>query len=328
MASILQGPSFPTPSYSSMRVTFNDLPSEIVLEIIPHVIYTPQSICCLCLTCRRLNSLIKHHEHGLVRSIRTGQFNINTLALFPGLQKDYDGLKLLYERLETMEDIHNHRLRITSHGRELQWLKGRWEQIHKAGLLLLYRLQDAGNYDAKVQLLQSLPATSLACLLFKLISSIKILRVHGPEPINASYAREDVMARSDVELAFEELLLQHGPDFFVAMLKAGWPGRTTEVVKYVSPLSYKFQEHGANDSCRMLQDEISSMEARQQPSKPATLISVLRRALATQAACEVEKTVTAMWEILARTGFDDVDDELLGCIVSGGEVTGGLRRIF
>lgn len=67
-------------------------------------------------------------------------------------------------------------------------------------------------------MLRTLPATSLACLLFKLIASIKTLRVYGPEPINASFARHDSLMRSDVELAFEKLLLLRGPNVFVAML--------------------------------------------------------------------------------------------------------------
>jgi hypothetical protein len=58
-------------------------------------------------------------------------------------------------------------------------------------------------------------------LLFKLISSIKILRIYGPNPINGKFCSGDVMQRSDIELAFEEMLLQFGPEFFIAMLRAG-----------------------------------------------------------------------------------------------------------
>jgi hypothetical protein len=123
--------------------------------------------------------------------------------------------------MANLDDLHQQWLRITSNGPELDWLKGRWEGIHKAGLLLLHRLQDTGSYNYKVALLNGLPATSLACLLFKLISSIKILRIYGPNPINGKYAAGDIMQRSDIELAFEEMLLQHGPDFFTFMLKAG-----------------------------------------------------------------------------------------------------------
>lgn len=94
-------------------------------------------------------------------------------------------------------------------------------RLFPSGLLLLHRLQDTGSYCHKVALINGLPSTSLACLLFKLVSSIKILRIYGPDPINSTYQSGDIMARSDIELAFEEMLLQHGPDFFIAMLKAG-----------------------------------------------------------------------------------------------------------
>ena len=217
----------PAPILSpSTNGTFDNLPPEILLEVIPYIPYTPGNIASLGLTCRKLNDLIRTHEHGLVMSIKTAQFSRRTLDLFPGLPDTYHGLRRLHYRLVTLEEVHTQWLRITSYSPELHWLKGRWEQIHKAGLLLLYRVQDAGPYEEELALMQRLPATSLACLLFKLISSIHILRVYGPEPINASYARHDMMVRSDVELAFEELLLQHGPDFFVAMLRAEQSSQT------------------------------------------------------------------------------------------------------
>lgn len=218
----------------SFNSSFNGLPAEILLEIVPHIPYTPHNIFCLCLTCTKLNGLIKGHEHGLVAEITNHQFCARTLSLFPGIVPTrFEHLSILFRRIETLNEIHSQWLQIVNHGIELQWLKGRWESIHKAGLLLLYRIFDTDGHQAKIDLLYSLPATSLACLMFKLISSIKILRVYGPEPINASYARNDNEIRSDVELAFEELLLQHGPELFVVMLKAAKPERSKWAVRYV-----------------------------------------------------------------------------------------------
>lgn len=196
------------------------LPNELLLEIIPHI-YTPHDLACLCLTCARLNLLIKTHEHSLVLDIKKCQ-NLTSLRLFPSLQTNtFDDLNTLFNRLSTLNDLHSQWLHITNNGPELNWLKGRWESIHKAGLLLLHRLQDSGSYNYKVALLNGLSSTSLACLLFKLISSIKILRIYGPEPIKGTFSAGDVMQRSDIELAFEEMLLEHGPGFFISMLKAG-----------------------------------------------------------------------------------------------------------
>lgn len=197
------------------------LPNELLLEIIPYV-YTPHDLACLCLTCARLNILIKTHEHSLVKTIKKCQNSTTAIRFFPSLPTaTFDDLNVLYTRASTLEDLHEQWLRITSYGPELNWLKGRWEGVHKAGLLLLHRLQDSGSYNYKVALLNGLPSTSLACLLFKLISSIKILRIYGPEPIKGTFSAGDIMQRSDIELAFEEMLLQHGPNFFITMLKAG-----------------------------------------------------------------------------------------------------------
>ena len=315
----------PTPP-SSLDGTFDNLPPEVLLAIIPRTPYSPYNLSCLCLTCRKLNDVIRYHEHGLVKDIKTHQFRERTLDLFPGLPDNYKGLRLLYERFETLEEVHTHWLKIINHGLELQWLKGRWEHIHKAGLLLLYRLQDAGEYEEKVALMQRLPATSLACLLFKLISSIKILRVYGPEPIKASYIPDDVMVRSDVELAFEELLLQHGPDFFVVMLKDGRPGKTDWAVRYAYCSDQLVRPLTDTHVPRTLRTEFSGMEARQRPHNPATLIASLRRAFAAKAGCEINESVTKMWAILSSNNFDGVGEEKMVAIVQGQELDGGSYR--
>ncbi|KAK5110677.1 hypothetical protein LTR85_000759 [Meristemomyces frigidus] len=289
------------------------LPVELWLEIIPHIPYTPKNISSLCLTCTQLNVLLNIHEHSLVSDIKRAQLGTDCISLFPSLNlTTYAGLNTLHNRLETLHDLHSQWLRIVNHGAELHWLKGRWESVHKAGLLLLYRLQDGGTYEAKVQLMQSLPATSLACLLFKLISSIKILRVSGPEPIHGGWRKEDVEVRSDVELAFEEVLLGHGPDVFAAMLGVGRPGRAEWAIS-------------------ILQTEVATMGDRQAPypsgaSKPPTLISSLRRALAGKADVTLSLTVSKMWEILSGTAFDDVDQAKMVKLVRGEEIERGMKR--
>lgn len=267
------------------------LPTEIILEIIPHISYTSHALASFCMTCARFNSIVRAHEYSLVHAITQRQFPPTTLALFPGLSGQADccvtsqsssnedevsteaepaagplpttrpitlphahvlgpqtfaDLSTLHARLDTLHEIHSHWLQIVNHGPDLQWLKGRWENIHKAGLLLLYRLQDAGRrpasyfsssssglappdamqtYIAQLELLHALPGPSLACLLFKLLASIRILRVHGPTPIHATTtwgaSIDPAQQRQDIELACEESLLKHGPAFFVALLRDG-----------------------------------------------------------------------------------------------------------
>jgi hypothetical protein len=60
-----------------------------------------------------------------------------------------------------------------------------------------------------------------------LVSSVKILRIHGAAPIHGTYAAGDLLVRSDVELASEEMLLLHGPEWFLGMLRAGKKGKVT-----------------------------------------------------------------------------------------------------
>lgn len=204
--------------------SFSSLPPEVLLEIFPQIPYDPTSFLALQLTQKDWHELIHGHEQSIVAAIRRYQYPALTLRLFPSLPLSWRGLSMLHGRLETLAQTHEHWLKITHNGPELHWLKDRWESVHKAGMLLLYRLYDNKTHASKVGMLNGLHSASLACLMFKLYSSIKILRLYGPEPINLSYAAGDLAARSDVELAFEEMLLTHGPDFFVILLNAGRPG--------------------------------------------------------------------------------------------------------
>ena len=186
--------------------------------------------------------------------------NSTTSPLFPSLPlKTYADLAVLYERLQVLDSLHANWLHLTSHGPELGWLKDRWEKVHKVGTLLLWRLGDVADFSArsvvqetrepeteteagtmgeakddvasqtlaqtahaaKTDLLHLLPATSLACLIFKCYSAVKILRVHGPNPVHSRCGWEDAGFRCEVELAVEELLLVHGAGFFVGLLEAG-----------------------------------------------------------------------------------------------------------
>ncbi|KAF2768334.1 hypothetical protein EJ03DRAFT_314222 [Teratosphaeria nubilosa] len=294
-----------------MSISASNLPAEIWLEIIPHIPYTPTQLTHLRLTNHTLNNLLRTHEHSLVAAITQTQLLSPTLNLhlFPSLPpKTYADLHTLHRRSATLASLHQKWLHIVTSSEEFHWLEGRWTSIHKAGLLLLYRLQDTPSHDSKLHLLSSLPSTSLACLLFKLISSIKILRVFGPEPIHLRHALGDAPTRSDIELACEELLLQHGPEFFVRLL-----------------------EHDPA-AVELLRKEFEGMEARQLPDEAGrvremTLIAGLRRALADVSGCGVREVVCRMWAILSCTGFDGVDEARLGMIVRGEVVRCGMRRV-
>jgi hypothetical protein len=223
------------------------LPAEISLTLLPHIPYHPTTWLNLHLTSRTIHDLLNNHEKSLVRAITALQFPPSALQLFPGLDpvRTYSDLNKLWSRLRTLDELNKYWLHVVTNTDEFHWLEGRWSSVHKAGLLLLYRLQDASSYQAKLELLKSLPPTSLACLLFKLVSSIRILRVFGPEPIHLRYALGRTEERSEVEVATEEMILRCGPEFFVALLREDgvWKGWREVAVRYVLfTLSQSFAE--------------------------------------------------------------------------------------
>ena len=148
--------------------------------------------------------------------------------------------------------------------------------------------------------------------------------------MNASYGRDDVMVRSDVERAFEEVLLRRGPEVFFAMLGAdsrGWHDGAARYVPHPPPgsRSIYLTPTQLTNPPSALRTEISEMQS---PPNQSSLTSTLRSALAEQAGCEVSAAVTGMWAILSSTGFDCVEGEMVGRVVRGEGVEGGMRRIF
>ncbi|KAK5694407.1 hypothetical protein LTR17_024829 [Elasticomyces elasticus] len=220
------------------------LPPELWLNIITLIPYTPTQFSALRLISRHHNELLVRHEKSLASRIKAQTFDTPTLQLFPGIAgESYRHLATLHTRLQTLQNLKATWPAITTAGgantnRELAWLEGRYEAVFQVGILLLYRLQDTTSdspgthihssvegtlcpHCAKLVLIAGLPAGSLACLLFVLVAGVKILRVHGPEPIHARWFKEDIDVRSEVELACEEVLLGHGPAVFMGLLEEG-----------------------------------------------------------------------------------------------------------
>lgn len=217
-------------------------PPELWLEIIPHIPYTPSALRHLRLVHPSLNVLIQSHEHGLVAAIIlhiTIPFhNSNTSIrdLFPQMPlATFPDLRALHIRLYTLDAIE--RQTTTTH------------PAFRAGLLLLYRLQDAAfpfaPSDAEVAgakraLLSSLPPASLACVLFALVAGVRGLREAGPAPMRVMRQEKEWEVRWDdermqTELACEETLLLWGPRLLFGLLGLGGEGsRGTEwAVGYV-----------------------------------------------------------------------------------------------
>ena len=140
------------------------------------------------------------------------------------------------------------------------------------------------------------------------------------------------------------MLLQHGPDFFIAMLRAGADRKATcqtssqWAIEYVTERS----KHASSLYTRQtiltkhlsaLEAEVAGMIDRQMPDpngfpKPPTLTSCMRRAFAARLGCHISQNVGKMWEVLSGTAFDEVDDGKMCQIVRGEEIEKGLKRIF
>nr|OQO16030.1 hypothetical protein B0A51_17920 [Rachicladosporium sp. CCFEE 5018] len=297
--------------HEHLGVMLTSLPVEIILEIIPHVPFSPSQFQTLRKISSTFESAIASHEKSLVNAIRGIQYTKSTIASFPGLSQSYTGLSTLHSRLDTISGLSDLWPRLTTGNADLAWIRDRWLTIYKLGTLLLYRLQDCSAHDTRTDLLNALPATSLAPLFFTLHSSVKVLRCHGPEPINGSYSKGDAEARVDIELAFEEMLLQHGPDFFVSLLRAGRAQNCDEPGWAVWALDR----------------EITTIEWRQLHSHTPTLISTLRRSFAAKMECRICENTSKMWEVLSGTVFDDVSDEVTVIVVKGEALKGGMRRM-
>ncbi|KAK3677113.1 hypothetical protein LTR78_003318 [Recurvomyces mirabilis] len=239
---------------TSQTILISTLPSEIWLDIISLIPYTPLQLLHLRLLSQRLNALITTHEKSLIRHLLRQQNENNSnslqtnLSLFPDLKiKTYPDLHRLHTRTTGFRNLQNTITEIGEKTEELEWLAGRYEPLLHTGLLLLHRLQDIEPlaehlkhlpylslspptstststllpnpaYCAKIALLQSLPKTSLACLLFSLVAAVKVLRAKGPEPIGQSWCMRDAEERSEVELAMEECLLERGPAVLAGLL--------------------------------------------------------------------------------------------------------------
>lgn len=252
----------PPPPPPQRACPFHTLPPELLLSIISAAPFTPADFLALHLTCRRFHEVLTQHETPIAINTKRRTFSSRTIALFPGLENhDLRSVRRLWSRVRELEEVHERWVEVTtssSSGRgdgggegELTWLQSRFEGIHKAGLLLLYRMHDLHlqqnhpdptsaeppicTHCTRTVFLPSLPATSLATILFTLISSVRILRVHGPEPVNARWGTGDVERRSDVELVCEEMILEHGVWIFLALLRGDVEGKdTTGAVEYVS----------------------------------------------------------------------------------------------
>lgn len=225
--------------------TLTSLPTEILLQIIPQITYSPSTLSSLSLTSIRLNEILSHHEQTLVRAYLSGQSSLSASAiLHPGLEiNTYADIATLHNRTTALAGLKADWWDLT-HRQDVRWLRcSRWAKIYRAGLLVLFSLQDCERqakdqtpklrHERQQEQIRQLPATSLACLLFALVGGMALLRAKGPEVLRREHVchcvlvmdreahGEDEVKRREMELACEEMLLAHGPNYLFSMIQEG-----------------------------------------------------------------------------------------------------------
>ena len=225
--------------------SLSGLPTELFLDIVSNVPYGHTYSKNLQLVCKGFHHLMKRYEHTIAKRVLDEQFpwaHRQFPALFSHTSDAchrahyYRALRTMYTRLATLSCIKSRCRVIRDRGSDCSaWTTSRTIRIHNAGLLILYRLQDCGELAAndergqavpgsdsitedKQALLSSLPAPSLAVLLFTLMMSIHLLRATGPDMV-LYHTTQRAESRSEIELACEEVILRDGPEFLLGLLQ-------------------------------------------------------------------------------------------------------------
>ncbi|KAF2214158.1 hypothetical protein CERZMDRAFT_83530 [Cercospora zeae-maydis SCOH1-5] len=246
-----------TASNTSTQASFATLPPELLLEIIPRIPYSPASLLSLLLASRTFHSLIKSHESSLTRSIISYQIPLHQQEnYFPtlGHLTTFAHLSTYHTRIQTLSNlVGEYPASLSSGNNEIHHcpscsasaisflLQPRWSNLHKTGLLLLYRLQDTRSYCHKVALLNGLPAISLACILLALLAQNRMLRVSGilgtlpkiegkrwwessgggtTEDQEEEARRKKAVEMRETEMVCEELALGEGVGFYEDLFKS------------------------------------------------------------------------------------------------------------
>jgi len=216
------------------------LPNEILIDILTMLPWSRAGSRDTRLVCRQFNAVLRDYEHSIACELIRTQFPASSRRRFPGLfhteTVNYAVVDQLHNRWSALARVREGCRHVREReGKAAGWMTPRWIKIQEVGLGLLYRLQDCGKgsnhvvpcsllrsssvcYEDQAMLIKSLPVVSLAVLLFTLFISIHQLRADGPDIIHHQSPVQVPAFRAELELACEELMLQHGADYLVSLL--------------------------------------------------------------------------------------------------------------
>ncbi|KAF2088745.1 hypothetical protein K490DRAFT_55378 [Saccharata proteae CBS 121410] len=266
------------------------LPAEVILEVLSDLDFDFQTLQNLRLVDRRLNGILKTFERSLAKQIASKQFR-HILPRFPDLAPP--SRTLSFELLAHVNSRHSAVSKLKSQAFKYIGAPCRcfcrvgWESMFEAGTLLFYQLYDRKDYDSKVAFIKSLPDISLAAMFAMLFQCVIAASIGGVGLIHQDNQPDDPMARSDVHLVFEDLVLQFGPQFAIDILD------------------------GDHEAAETLESQWINLESAQLHNLDGetprqSLISVLKRTFADQAGCLICEVAGKMFAMAKSRKSHDI----------------------
>lgn len=233
------------------------LPAEILLSIIETVPLERATLLNLHLTHPSIRRLLQNYEISVSRNNAKAYMRHATTDFPPPRDGeeivDGKGKKVGYERkagyawlFRTMQryDICDAVMSVLTSPFVCHNVRGLNQCAILTGLYLLYRVVDLGDYEAKLQYLDTLALDPLTAILLTIWHATLISRYHGLGAINSvTYTHQherghyqldanQLELRSEIENAFAEAVMEHGPSFIYGILGFDGAAEVTLLLSY------------------------------------------------------------------------------------------------
>lgn len=134
----------------SLTAGLGELPTEILLNIIPKIPWSRNGLRELRLVCRRFSDIAQEYEHSLSFDLIESQFPSCSSLRFPNLFETmgvrYDTVDLVQRRWDALARAEKSCYTIRERrDKNAEWMTDRCVKLQGVGLCLLFRLQDCGK---------------------------------------------------------------------------------------------------------------------------------------------------------------------------------------
>lgn len=279
---------------------WKDLPNEIILDIVAGAAeFDFAMIQSLQLVDRRLYNILKAYERSLCRGYAANQL-LRIIPCFPDIISPQCGacrnvgcasglsFSLLAE-IQRRSRIVTTLLRQVFSLAPVCCCAQSWYRLFEVGTLLLYRLQERCDYDSKVSFITSMPLHALVAIFITLMQSVRAAQNGGIGLIHQDLQPEDPSVRSDIHLVFEDLILESGPEFVLAILN---------------------QDERADHALRLKYATLDEAQMHNPDGSPPrkSFISQLKRAFATQAGCRIGEVMSKAMALAGTKPLRNLDE--------------------